>query len=249
VESAITEAQEVLYYQPAVSVGGNPFTWVRVYFQWRRVQKMPDGATLKDWVPPDTYARFAQLEARFDPHDRRTEKLRPIFAALRLYGRALDASRLTSGDHTEQSVLKLARKHRVHVRQPRLRIDDPRGLMTQLGEIPRAAHVRCFEAMVERLDSGLETMKAAAGAWATGDVETLRRLIRPKDIEICTDAVATSPQIKELIDRTRNAWNGELEAALVRNRTTFAMSSIYDLLAPGGTLAELRSKGYQVEGP
>jgi hypothetical protein len=175
--------------------------------------------------------------------------LRPIFAALRLYGRALDASRLTSGDHTEQTVLKLARRHHVHIRQPRLHVDDPRGLMTQLGEISRAAHVSCFEAIVERLDTGLEPMKAAARAWSIGDVETLRRLPPPKDIEVCTDAVATSPRIKELIDRTRSEWNSELEAAIVRNRTTLAMSPIYELFGPTGTLGELRSKGYQVEGP
>jgi uncharacterized protein YbaP (TraB family) len=249
VESVITEAQEVLYEQPAVSVHGNPFTWIRVYLQWRHVQTMPDGATLKDWIAPDTYARFAALEQRFDPYDSRTEKLRPMFAALRLYGHALDATHLTPGDQTEQSVLKLARKHRVHIRQPTLSIDDPRGLVTQLGEIPRDAHVGCLEAIVERLETGLEPMKAAARAWATGDVAALRLLSHPKDIEICTDAVATSPRMKELIDRTTNSWNSELEAAIERNRTTLAMSSIYDLLGSTGTLAMLRSKGYQVEGP
>ena len=115
--------------------------------------------------------------------------------------------------------------------------------MTQLGEISRAAHINCFEAIVERLEMGLEPMKAAAQAWAIGDVETLRRLPRPRDVEVCTDAFATSPQMKELIDRTRSAWNSELEAAIERNRTALAMSSIYDLLGPTGTLVELRSKG------
>jgi uncharacterized protein YbaP (TraB family) len=249
VESVITEAQEVLYEQPAVTVHGNPFTWVRVYLRWRHVQTIPNGDTLKDWIAPDIFARFRALEARFDPHDSRTETLRPIFAALRLYGRALDVSRLTPGDQTEQSVLKLARKHRVHIRQPTLSIDDPTGLVAQLGEIPRDAHVGCLEAIVERLETGLEPMKAAARAWAIGDVETLRRLSHPRDIDICTDAVATSPRMKQLIDRTTNAWNTELEAAIERNHTTLAMSSIYDVLGSTGTLAKLRSKGYQVEGP
>jgi uncharacterized protein YbaP (TraB family) len=248
-ESVIAEAEELLYEQPSVSVGGNPFTWVRAYFRWRQVQAIPGNGTLKDWIRPDLYARFAALETRFDPRDSRTEKLRPVFAALRLYGRALDASRLTPGPQTEESVLRLARKHHVSIRQPKVRVDDPAGLISQLGDISRGAHEACLEAIVERLESGLENMKAAARAWATGDVTTLRALPSPRDLDVCTDAVASSPRMKSLIEQAKDGWDRELESAIERNRTTLAMQSVYELLGPNGTLAALRQKGYVVEGP
>jgi uncharacterized protein YbaP (TraB family) len=248
-ESVIAEAQEVLYEQPSVSVHGNPLTWIRAYFQWRRVRTIPGNGTLKDWIRPDLYTRFTALETRFDPRDSRTEKLRPMYAALRLYGRALDASHLTPGPQSEEAVLKLARKHHVRIRQPKLRIDDPRGLISQLGEISRAAHEACLESIVERLETGLETMKTSARAWAMGDVTTLRALSSPREIEVCTDAVAGSPRMKDLIGQAKNGWDKELESAIERNRTTLAMQSIYELLGPTGTLAGLRQKGYVVEGP
>ena len=249
VESVLSEAQELVYEQPSVNVHGNPITWIRAYFDWRHVQTIAGDETLKDWISPDSYSRFTALEARFDPHDRRTEKLRPVFAALRLYGRALEASNLTPGDQTEQAVLKLAHKHHVRIRQPKLTIDDPRGLILQLGEISRAAHAQCLQAIIERLETDLEPMKVAARAWAVGDVGALRKLPYPKDIEVCTDSVASSPRLKELVSEAKSGWDSELDAALARNRTTLAMQSVYDLLSPMGTLAKLQAKGYQLEGP
>jgi uncharacterized protein YbaP (TraB family) len=248
-ESVIAEAQEVLYEQPSVSVHANPFTWVRAYFQWRHVQTIPGSGTLRDWIRPDLYARFTALETRFDPRDSRTEKLRPMYAALRLYGHALGASHLTPGPQAEDAVLKLARKHHVRIRRPKISIDDPRGLISQLGEISRAAHEACLESIVERLETGLETMKTAARAWATGDVATLRALPPPREIEVCTDAIASSPRMKDLIGQAKNGWDKELESAIQRNRTTLAMQSIYELLGPTGTLASLRQQGFVVEGP
>jgi len=248
-ETAVAEAQEVLTEQPAVSVHGGPFTWIGAYFRWRHVQTIPDNGTLKDWIAPELYARFAALESRFDARDSRTEKLRPVFAGLRLYARALDASYLTAGNPTEETVLRLARSHHVRIHQPQVTIADPKGLISQLGEISRAAHEACLAAMVERLESGLETMKSAARAWAVGDVATLRALPTPRDIEVCTDAVASSPDMQELIRQARSGWQKNLESALERNRTTLAMQSIYEVLGPAGTLVKLRQQGYLVEGP
>ena len=249
VESVMAQAQEVLYDQPSVSVHGNPFTWITAYFRWRHVQTMPGETTLKDWIGPDLYARFAALEARFDAHDRRTERLRPVFAALRLYGRALDASYLTPGNQTEEAVLKLARRHGVAVQRPQVSVDDPEALIAQLGEVSRDAHASCLAAVVDRLESGLEPMKVAARAWAVGDVETLRQLPHPQDIEVCTDVVAAAPRMKALIGQTASGWDREFAGALEHNRTTLAMRPIYDLLGPDGLLAKLRLEGYQVEGP
>src|SRR5690554_4002405 len=49
------------------------------------VRNAPDGATLKETVPADVYARWLAVKARYIGSDRSVERYRPIFAVLELY--------------------------------------------------------------------------------------------------------------------------------------------------------------------
>ncbi len=248
VEGVVAHAQEVLASEPAVS-GIGPITVIRLYLQFRRTEKIPEKARLRDWLSPTLYARFSAMKMRFDPHDEKIEKLRPMLAAWRLYDRALGASRLTSRNEVQSEVFKLARGYGVPIEKPPLRLTDPRGILTEAGEIPRSAEIDCLAATVERLETDLDSMKARARDWALGDVDALRQLPYPRQREVCTSAAASAPQIKMLLGRLDEEWEADLESAIARNRTTLAMKPIYDLIGPGGTLATLRAKGYTVEGP
>jgi uncharacterized protein YbaP (TraB family) len=249
VESVLGEVQEVIPTNPSVSVHANPFTWVRLYFQWRGVQVIDKGGRLQDLLPPALYARVTALAARYDAGDHRIERLKPVFAALRLYRQALDSVHLAPGNQAEATVLKLARSHKVPIGQSKLKIDDPRDLLTQLGQIPHDAQVGCLEAVVERLETGLGAMQEEARAWSLGDVAALRQLMVPKTIDVCTAAVSSSARTRQLIDDSNADWNREVELALTNNRSTLALKPIHDLLGPRGVLAALKAKGYEVEGP
>src|SRR5579863_1758659 len=115
VETAISQSQQVLPSGPSVSANIGPFAMIRLYFQWRGVQKDPGRTALKDWLPSALYARFEALKARFDPNDSRIEELRPAFAAYRLYEKAIDVAGLTAHDEAEKTVLKLAARRHVPV--------------------------------------------------------------------------------------------------------------------------------------
>jgi uncharacterized protein YbaP (TraB family) len=249
VESVLAEAQEVLPSNPSVSANVGPISVIRLYMQWRRTEKIPERAHLRDWLPPPLYARFAALRDRYDPHDTHIEELRPLFAARRLYERTLEVSDLTAKNDIQEAVLKLAHKHNVAIRRTTLRLQDPRGVLTEVGEIPRDAEIGCLTATIERLETDLGSMQARARAWALGDVPALRSLPYPRQHEACLNAIVNSPQIKELVARAGRDWNAAAESALDRNRTTLAMKPIYELMAPDGILASLRAKGYAVEGP
>ncbi len=249
VESVLGEVQAVIPTNPSVSVSANPFTWVRLYFQWRGVQVMDNNGHLKDALPPALYARVVALVARYDNGDHRIERLKPIFAALRLYRQALDSAHLAAGNQAQDTVLKLARHHAVPIRQSKLKIEQPRDLVTQLGQIPRDDQVTCLEAVVERLEAGVGPLQEEARAWSLGDVAALRRLEVPKTIDVCTAAVSTSARSKQLIDEANTSWNREAELALANNRSTLALKPIHDLLGPRGVLAAFKAKGYEVEGP
>lgn len=249
VESVLGEVQEVIPTNPSVSVHANPFTWIRLYFQWRGVQVIDKDGRLQDVLPPGLYARVTALIARYDSGDHRIERLKPVFAALRLYRQALDFARLAPGNQAEATVLKLARAHKVPIRQSKLKIEEPRDLLAQLGQIPHDAQVDCLEAVVERLETGVTSMQEEARAWSLGDVAALRQLMVPKTIDVCTAAVSSSARTRQLIDVANGDWQREVDFALMNNRSTLALKPIHELLGPHGVLAAFRARGYEVEGP
>jgi uncharacterized protein YbaP (TraB family) len=249
VEAALNQSQQVLASGPSVSASVGPIAMIRLYFQWRSTQKSPSRTQLKDWLPPPLYARFEALKDRFDPHDDSIEELRPSFAALRLYEKAVDAAGLTGRDEAEKTVLKLAEKRRVPVKHAVLDVADPSGTLKEVSALPPSVEVSCLETTIRRLETDLPTMQERARAWAVGDVNRLRQLSFPNQREACMSALSNAPRIKALIEQAASNWDQAAESALSEDRVSFAMRPIYDLLAPDGVLSRFRAEGASVEGP
>ncbi|HEY1725641.1 MAG TPA: TraB/GumN family protein [Steroidobacteraceae bacterium] len=249
VEATLAASQELLSSGPDVSANVGPIGAIRLYVQWRHTQKSPDRLKLNAWLPAPLYARFEALKGRFDPGDSGIEELRPSFAALRLYEHAVDAAGLTAHDEVEKTVLGLARHHRVSVVRVELRVEDPSGALKEVSALSPTLEVDCLAATVARIETDLPAMQERAKAWAVGDVDRLRALPFPNQREVCLSALSNSPRIKALVDRAIQGWMDEAVSTLERNRTSFAMRPIYDLLDPDGPLAKFRARGYQVEGP
>lgn len=250
VETLLHETQEVLPAWPSIGVGANPFTALRLYFTWRKIQKSPDRTKLRDQLPPDLYARFVALKARYAPKDNKLEELRPMLAGGRLLDDALSVSGLTMRNEVQQTVLKLANKQGVKVHQTKMKVDDPVDVLKDLGETPKDSEIACLAAIVSRLEIDMGPMQARARAWALGDVDTLRSLPHSVDDRIaCLAAVSNSERIRNLVVRAQDDWLIEAEEAIGRNKTTLAVQSMDRLLGDDGILATLRGKGYTVEGP
>src|SRR5579871_2288995 len=224
VEALLPQTQEVLPAWPSIGVGANPFTALRLYFTWRRIQESPGHVKLQEQLPPELYARFMALKTRFAPHDRKIEELRPMLAGGRLLDEALDASGLTMRNEVQQTVLKLARQQGVKIHQTKIRVDDPVDVLKDLGATPKAGEIACLAAIVSRLETDLEPMQARARAWALGDVDTLRRLPHSQDDRIaCLSAVSTSDRIRNLVVRAEDDWLIEAVSALAQNPQTLAV--------------------------
>jgi uncharacterized protein YbaP (TraB family) len=249
VREVLKQSQEVVPAWPTYGIGANPFTALRVFIQWRRMQKPPDQLPLKETLPPQLYARVEALEARYDSHDRHLEELRPMLAAERLMTRVLDASGLALHNEVQKQVLGLAREQGVRVRQDKLKIDDPVDVLKDVGATPLSAEVACLDAVVTRLETDLGPMQARARAWALGDVETLRKLPHADDKTACIAAVSTSERVRTLIARAQDDWLVVVEDSLAHNRGTLAVQSMDRLLGEHGALAVLKQRGYDVEGP
>jgi uncharacterized protein YbaP (TraB family) len=249
VRAVLQQSQEVVPAWPTYGIGANPFTALRVFIQWRRMQKPPDRLPLRETLPPALYARVTALEARYDPKDAHLEELRPMLAAERLTTRVLDASGLALRNEVQKTVLDLARAQGVRIRQDKLKIEDPVDVLRDVGATPLSAEIACLDAVVTRLETDLSPMQARARAWALGDVETLRQLPHPDDRTACIAAVSTSERVRTLIARAQDDWLLVVEDSLARNRGTLAVQSMDRLLGEHGALAALRQQGYQVEGP
>lgn len=250
VETVLRETQEVLPAWPSIGVGSNPFTALRLYFTWRKIQKSPDHTKLKEQLPPELYARFSALKARYAPRDSKLEELRPMMAGGRLLDDVLNVSGLTLRNEVQKTVLKLADKQGVKIHQTKMKVDDPVDVLKDLGETPQQSEIACLTAIVSRLETDLGPMQARARAWALGDVNTLRGLPHSVDDRIaCLAAVTTSQRVRDLVIRAQDDWLIEAEDALRRNKSTLAVQSMDRLLGDDGSLATLRKKGYTVEGP
>jgi uncharacterized protein YbaP (TraB family) len=249
VEAVLQQSQEVVPAWPAFGIGANPFTALRVWIEWRSIQKIPDRMALKEVLPPPLYARFSALKARYAPRDSRLDELRPAFAAERLLDEALDASGLTVHNEVQRTVLKLARKQGVKIHQDKLKVEHPVDVLKDVGKTPLAGEIACLEAVVGRLETDLGPMQARARAWSLGDVDLLRKLNHPEDRTACIEAVTASNRVRDLIAQAEDDWFLAVEDALTRNRSTLAVQSMDRLLGDNGALAKLRKEGYEVEGP
>jgi uncharacterized protein YbaP (TraB family) len=249
VQEVLKQAQEVVPAWPSYGIGANPITALRVYIEWRRLQKPPDHMPLAQALPPPLYTRVAALEARYDPNDSKLEQMRPMMAARTLLVRVFDASGLAVQNEVQQEVLKLARAQGVRVHQDKLHIDDPVDVLKDVGATPLAGEVACLDAVVTLLETDLGGMRARARAWALGDVEALRRLPHADDRTACLTAVSTTERVRKLIARAQDDWLISVEGSLARNRGTLAVQSMDRLLGEHGALATLRERGYRVDGP
>lgn len=254
VESAVAESQELLLV-PQVDAGIGFFRGMTLLPSMLGARKNPDAAKLQDVLPPDLYARWLALKARYIGRDEGIEEWRPIFAARELYEKAIAKSALTTQSDVVPVVTKIAKRHGVKVIKPTLEIEiDKPGQAIKQFKKSSLQDIACFTATLDRLETDLEAMRARATAWATGDVDTLRGLPYPDQFGACGAAILNSPVVQErglqdVPQRVQSLWLEQAQAALARNEVTFAVLPISQLLRAEGYISKLQALGYDVEAP
>jgi hypothetical protein len=220
-----------------------------------RARRRPDGGTLQQILPHELYIRWLALRVKYLGHGGDDEGLRPMLAAFDLYTHALDESGLTSEDTVWSSVEQTARRHRVPILPVTLdlRIEDPKGAIRELGEIPREAEIECLRTTIERLETDINPMRERANMWSLGDVDGLKAMRYPDERIACLDAVFSVPKLRDQVQQARarviDAWLEAADRALDQNASSFAVLPISEFLRPDGWLDRLRAKGYAVQDP
>jgi hypothetical protein len=248
----VLRASQELIAPPAVDAKVGPLGGLTLLPSLVGIRKNPDGARLQDVLSPELYARWRPLKQRYLAKNDDVEAWRPIFAAEELYAAALAQAGLERYGQIWPVVEKLARKARVPVTEPKVRIDvdGPRAAIREFKQAPLADQ-ECFARTLDRLESDLDLMRLQANAWAVGDITRLRALSGVDRASACIAALTDAELLRErglgdLRERAAVAWIDAARSALARNASTVAVLPIDLILKPDGYVARLRAAGYDV---
>ena len=220
-----------------------------------RAQRNPDGKTLHDVLPPATYARWYYARQRYFGDDYSIERYRPIVAAFKLLKRAMRANGLHGDGEITAKVDALAKAHGVKIVKPdtTLEIREPRQAVKAFAA-QGPDGIACLDFVLDAIEHDLPNFRTRANAWATGDIDSLRRLPENAYRDTCQSAItgagfAKALGIDNLPARVEGTWLAAADAALAANAQTLAVLPMHDLLDPHGYLAALQARGYVVSAP
>ncbi|WP_377702254.1 TraB/GumN family protein [Pseudoduganella sp. UC29_71] len=255
VESILAQSQEYLT-PPGAHASVGFFGGLALLPNLIGLKKNPDGATLKDVLPADVYARWLPLKAKYLGDDDGIERERPIFAAETLFSAGLKKAGLSKGYEVQRKLDDIIKQHKIKVVKTsiELPLEDPSKMLKEFKQ-SQLADTACFSKTLERLEGDIDAMRVRANAWAKGDLEAIQKLSYPDQETECGDAMRgaeftkTRPGFQNVKERMQAAWLGAAEKALAANGSTFATLRLADILKPDGYLAALKAKGYTVESP
>jgi hypothetical protein len=255
VERLVAKSQEVLT-RPGARMEVGFFRGLTLLPTAIGIDKNPDGATLRDVLPADVYARWQVLKGKYIGDNDGIERRRPIFVADTLLSAGIGKSGLTQNTGVEALIEKTAKHDKVKITSTTLSmdVDDPRSLMKEFKK-SQVSDVACFTKTLERLEGDIDAMRVRANAWANGNIAEISSLDYAERDKACNDAIFNSefakhsPAFQHLPERIRANWVKLAEKSLADNTSTFALLPMKDVVGPTSYLADLQAKGYTVESP
>jgi uncharacterized protein YbaP (TraB family) len=202
--------------------------------------RLKSGGPFENTLDPATRARFVAIREKLGEPASRYGTRNPLAAGLLLASDYRDRNALTTTDPTKLIKL-LARQDHVPVRQRSYNIGP---LMGAILKTPETAGRGCFDEVLAQAEAGPGITRAAARAWAGGDVRGA--LGNERTYERCINLV---PGAQKFDAQTKGDMVADIEAALKRPGHAIAVVPLRPLLAQGGVLDQLRAKGFTVTTP
>jgi uncharacterized protein YbaP (TraB family) len=252
-EKAIAQSQEVLLL-PITRSNLGFFKQLTILPSLIGLGKSPDGKSLQEKVPADTYSRWLELKAKYIGKDSSIEKLRPVFAGHELLTKAQKKAGFETRDMVVQQVVELAKKHKVKITTPTIYfpMTNPRQTFKNFKKT-EIDDIACFTKMLDHLSTDLDNMRLRANAWATGDLGALAQLPITDHGSECFQAFMKSSfvedeGIKDLPEKVSAEWFAKIDEALTNNASSFAVLPTHEMLKQIKVINKLKAKGYRIEG-
>jgi hypothetical protein len=243
-----------------------------------KAAKNPGKKTLKDVLPPDVYARWRTIKTTYVGRDNDIEEWRPAIAIIMLWDKVGDKLGPLQSNPAAPPVSppakpvlrplidRVAKKHKVKVRtmptvEREIKVRNVGEMLKSVRE-SSAMEVKCFTQTLGHLERLIEYAKQKASGAAQNDAAPPRH-------ENCDDFLIKGMRNGEIPDpagilkvldditlqgnlgrEQRDAeWIAAAQAAIAKNKSTFTMLSMNQIMSPTGYLAKLRELGYGVEEP
>jgi hypothetical protein len=167
---------------------------------------------------------------------------KPLLVAMQVGGKASAKAKLQYAE-PEKTIKALARKHKVKSKPARIHKAMPM-LKTMARDHTEEAGLVCLTEMLHTVEAGPGPARAAASAWAQGQVKAA--LAEPRSAERC------ELLLPGYADAMRQSLNDEADALADLLKTpghAVAIYSMRGLVAENGVLDKLRAKGITVRTP
>jgi uncharacterized protein YbaP (TraB family) len=202
--------------------------------------RLRSGGPFEEALDAPTRARFVAARMGLGQPAKHYPTRNPIAAGLILDADYHDKFGLTTADPTKLIKL-LAQRAKVPVTQ---RSYDIGPLMGAMLRTPESNGRSCFNEVLQLVEGGPGGTQAAARAWAGGDVRGA--LANERTYERC---IALVPGAVTFDTRMKSDLVADLQKALKTPGHAIAVVPLRTLLAQGGVLDQLRSKGFVVTTP
>jgi uncharacterized protein YbaP (TraB family) len=202
--------------------------------------RLKSSTPFEETLDPETKARFVEARSKLGAPAKRYATKNPLAAGLLLLTDYRDRSDLTNSDP-----LKLIRGLSEQAKVPLWQ--KGYDIAPQLGAIlktaPEAGRA-CLEEVIAQVRAGPGGTRAAAKAWADGDVPAA--LDNERTYERC---IAQVPGASAFDARTKADEVALIEQALKKPGHSIAVVRLRPLLSQGGVLDRLRNAGFTVKTP
>lgn len=194
-------------------------------------------------LSPDLRGRLARAATRAGKTSRDFQSLRPWYAGVRLAGRYRNQAGL-DGEEALRAIKQAARLAGVKSRPAYAVSTKASAMLQEVKAVPDDQGRACLQAAVEEIEAGDAAIRAAASAWAAGDVRVA--LGAPRSAEKCLAAIPGAGDVKrDSLARQADA----VEAALRAPGHSVAVLRLRSVVAENGVLDRLRDRGLAVHAP
>jgi uncharacterized protein YbaP (TraB family) len=202
--------------------------------------RLKSGGPFEARLDPGTRARFVEVRTRLGRDAKHYATSNPLAAGVQLAIDYRDKNELTNMDPAKL-VRLLAQREGVKV------VEKSYDLGPQLGGIlrtPASTGRICFDEVLGQAEAGPGVTRAAAQAWAAGDVEGA--LANERTYERCLAVISGGRSYDE---RTKADTAAAIANALKQPGHAIVLVPLRPLLAQNGVLSRLQAQGFTVKTP
>jgi hypothetical protein len=237
----ILDGARAVMLQPQAQIGILEGAWFLL--TERSSLELPDGEHLETVLDPALRDRFVRAREKLHRDPGRYEDYLPAWAGFRLFGDFLDAEKLEAREPS-RTIERIA-DHK----------DVPAKPIATYEALPVVRDVRkmsdtqsrtCLKSALDDIEAEEAHQKAAAEAWALGDLDGMKANYSEATMFACLQAVPKFATLwKQSVDDTTRA----ADEALAAGGKSVLVTNLGVLLRKDGILDRLRAQGVTIDDP